>query len=200
MSLPDGEATASESAVWIAGAFCSSTASGVALAGIHVRDAKAATENDLAYANFGLATSYLVADFYSRSLEAAKLEASTRPALRRGRAAATLHARELTALLTGAGDTPATAEDFTFEWPVPTFATAASIRRTGTAVLRASLGAYQQAAATLTEPTYRVLFASLSASVAQQVGTFTTAGAPAEPFPLALDLETASAALEAFLG
>ena len=53
---------------------------------------------------------------------------------------------------------------------------------------------------TLTEPTYRVLFASLSASVAQQVGTFTTAGAPAEPFPLALDLEAASAALEAFLG
>lgn len=99
--------------------FLLATASGVVVAGIQVRDAKAATENDLAYANFGLATSYLVADFYTRSLEAGKLETSTRPALRRGRAAATLHAREFMALLTGAGDTPATAEDFTFEWPGP---------------------------------------------------------------------------------
>jgi len=97
--------------------FLLATAAGVALAGVHVRDARAATETDLAYANFGLATSYLVADFYTRSLAAGKLEATLRPALRRGGSAARLHARELTVLLTGAGDTPATPEDFTSNGP-----------------------------------------------------------------------------------
>ena len=66
-------------------------------------------------------------------------------------------------------------------------------------MLKAALAAYQRAAAMVTEPTYRVLFASLVASVAQQIGGL-DAGTGAEPFPVALDLEAASAALEPYLG
>jgi len=175
------------------------SATGLALAGLEARPAGAATESDLAFANFGLATCYLVADFYARALEAPRVDPEQRRALRAGRAAASGHAAALTELLTGAGDTPAAPEDFAFEWPATTFASAASIRRIGVAVLKAALAAYQRAATTVTEPTYRVLFASLVASVAQQIGGL-DAGTGAEPFPVALDLEAASAALEPYLG
>ena len=56
---------------------------------------------------------------------------------------------------------------------------------TGTAVLRALLGAYQTAAASVSTPAYRVLYASLAASVSQQLATLAArAGQNAiEPFP-----------------
>ena len=173
-----------------------------AVASPWVSVADAATDDDLAYANFGLASSYLLADFYGRALEAGRLGTAARRPLRAGRAASNQHARALTALLAGAGDSPAAAEDFAFEWPQGTFTTAGSTREAGLAVLRATSGAYQRATATSTEPTYRVLFASLAASLAEQAGALTApvGGAPVVPFPAALDLEAASAALEGYLG
>ena len=82
-------------------------------------------------------------------------------------------------------------------WPATTFTTAARIRSTGLGVLRPVRAAYQQAAATVTEPSYRVLFASLAASYGEQVGHFSGS---VESFPTPMDLETASAALEDYLG
>jgi hypothetical protein len=69
-------------------------------------------------------------------------------------------------------------------------------------VLRALLGAYQTAAATVTEPSHRILYVSLTASVGQQLAELAALqGARAvEPFPVATDLETASDALESYLG
>ena len=51
-------------------------------------------------------------------------------------------------------------------------------------------------------PAYRVLYASLAASVSQQLATLAArAGQNAiEPFPTAMDLEAASDALDAYLG
>ena len=93
-------------------------------------------------------------------------------------------------------------EDFAFEWPASTFRTKESCVKTGGSVLASLLGAYQSAAATVVEPSYRVLYASLAASVGQQVGALASLAprAAAEPFPVALDLEAATLALEAYLG
>jgi hypothetical protein len=173
---------------------------GLALGPVGAPTAAAATDDDLAYANFGLAASFLLAEYYTRVLRAGRLGPAARPALRRGRSASVLHARALTDVLTGAGDTPATAEDFEFAWPAAALATAAVTRRTGLTVLDVVRGAYQTASATLSESSYRVLFASLAASVAMQAGALGSPGAAVEPFPGALDLEAASAALEAYLG
>ena len=54
----------------------------------------------------------------------------------------------------------------------------------------------------MTEASYRVLYASLAASVGQQIGALATLAQPVsvEPFPVALDLEAASNALERYLG
>ena len=97
--------------------FLLTTATGLVAAGTGVQLASAATDDDLAVANFGLASSYLAADFYAKALPSGKLGPEARDWLRAGRAAALGHARELTTLLTGAGDTPAAAEDFEFVWP-----------------------------------------------------------------------------------
>jgi Ferritin-like domain len=121
-----------------------------------VQLASAAADDDLPVANFGLASSYLAADFYAKALASGKLGPEARGWLTAGRAAAAGHARELTTLLTGAGDTPAAAEDFEFAWSANTFTSAARIRSTGLGVLRPVRAAYQQAAATVSEPTHRV--------------------------------------------
>ena len=81
------------------------------------------------------------------------------------------------------------------------FASAAGTRTTGLAILRAMLGAYQSAVVTVTEPSYRVLYASLIASIAQQIGALRLRAVKAPSrFPVALELEAASAALEGYLG
>jgi hypothetical protein len=176
-------------------------AGGVALATVRVRSAPAATDDELAYANFGLAAAFLAADYYARALEAGRLGADVRRTLRTGRSASLAQAHALGDLITGAGDTPAAAEDFEFAWPSGAFATAASTRRTGVAVLRPTLGAYQRAVASVVMPSYRVLYASLTASLGQQLGALAgPVGETVEPFPPAMDLETASAALESYLG
>ena len=171
------------------------------LATVRADPARAATDEDLAYANFGLAAAYLAADYYSRALHGGKLGRDGVRTLHAGRGASLAHARALSELITGAGDTPATAEDFEFAWPAKVFATASSTRKTGLDVLRPTLGAYQSAAAIVAIPAYRILYASLGASLGQQIGALAgPIGDPAEPFPPALDLETASAALEGYLG
>jgi len=170
--------------------------------GLRLGSAAAATEDDLAFANFGAATEFLVKDFYSKALEAQVLSGAKASALKRGRACAAQHAEALSELLVGAGDVAPLEEDFEFAWPARTFKSEKEALSTGVGVLRALLGAYQTAAATVTEPTHRVLYASLTASTGQQLAELATLrGARAvEPFPRATDLETASDALESYLG
>jgi hypothetical protein len=164
--------------------------------------AGAATDDELAYANFGASVEHLVKDFYTRALDAEVLEPPANSVLRRGRSAAAQHARALSQLLVGAGDAAPVEEDFAFEWPEATFRTKQSIVTTGLGVLKPLLGAYQSASAAVVEPSYRVLYASLAASLGEQIGALAWV-APrvgTEPFPVAMDLETATAALDRYLG
>jgi hypothetical protein len=171
----------------------------VAVAGPWVAAPAAASDDELAYANLGVSAELLLVDFTTRGLDAKQLDAAGDAALRRSRIAARQHAAALSALLVGAGQTAPDPADFEFAWPEGSFATAASTRAAGLTVLRALLGAYQTAAATVVEPTYRVLYASLVASVAQQIGAL-GGRAGIEQFPVAVDLEAASTALEEMLG
>jgi len=164
-----------------------------------LESAAAATEDDLAFANFGAATELLVEDFYARALQAELLAHPRIVVLKRGRVAATRHAKALSELLASAGDVPPDPEDFEFDWSSRTFRSEKAMVVTGVGVLRALRGVYQTAAATASEPTFRVLYVSLAASVSQQIVGLGGAGS-AEPFPVALDIETASYAIERYLG
>jgi hypothetical protein len=176
--------------------------SAAALSGPWAGAAGAATEDDLAFANFGVSAELLLKDFYARALASRQFDGARENVLRQGRAASTWHARALSGLLVGAGDTAPLAEDFEFVWPRNAFASPQATVRTGLTVLRALLGAYQTAAASGSVLDYRILYASLGASLGQQIGALSAlvAHAAAEPFPVATDLETASARLEAMLG
>lgn len=164
--------------------------------------AAAATDDDLAYANFGASVEFLLKDFYARALDAKVVSARAERVLRTGRSAAAQHASALSDLLVGAGDVAPVEEDFAFEWPAGTFRTPQALVTTGIGVLAALRGAYQNAVASVTEPSYRVLYASLVASVGQQLGELATLSSRpgVEPFPVGMDLETASSALEKYLG
>ena len=164
--------------------------------------AAAATEDDLAFANFGASTEFLVKYFYSKALRTTRFTGTEVNALKRGKSCAAQHAKALSELLVGAGDVAPLEEDFEFEWPAKTFTSKKDALATGVGVLRALLAAYQTAAATVSEPSHRVLYASLTASVGQQLAELAALqGARAvEPFPVATDLETASDALESYLG
>jgi Ferritin-like domain len=181
------------------------TALGAGLAGASspwLGAAGAATEDDLAFANFGASTEFLVKDFYSKALDAKLASGAKASTLKRGKSCAAQHAKALSDLLVGAGDVAPLEEDFDFEWPARTFKNERSAVTTGVGVLHALLGAYQTAAATVSEQTHRVLYASLTASVGQQIIALAAFEGPrgVEPFPVATDLETASDAVESYLG
>jgi len=177
-------------------------AGGAALAALPVRPASAATDEELAYANFAVSGELLLADLYEQAIAARVVDGPGQAVLRAGRRAAIQHAKALSDLLTGAGQDAPTAEDFDFQWPAKAFASPASIASTAGIVLRTLLGVYQTAVVAVSEPTYRVLYASLAASAGQQLGVLTTLAARnvVEPFPAALDLESASGTLEPYLG
>jgi hypothetical protein len=177
-------------------------AGGAALAALPVRPALAATDDELAYANFAVSGELLLADLYGSAIAANALTGPGRAALRNGRSAAIRHASALSGLLNGAGQAAPTAQDFDFQWPARAFATPAAIASTGRIVLRTMLGLYQTAVVAVSEPSYRILYASLAASAGQQLGALAALAASVvvEPFPAALDVERASAALEPYLG
>ena len=164
--------------------------------------AGAAIDDELAFANFGISGEFLLKQFYSNAIEAKTFSQAQANVLKRGRSTAFQHAKALGDLLTGTGDVAPVEEDFEFVWPKNAFSSPSAIVATGLAVLRPLLGSYQTAVASVSEPEDRVLYASLAASLGQQIGALgqLSARPEAEPFPIALDLETASAELEAYLG
>ncbi|HXQ86575.1 MAG TPA: ferritin-like domain-containing protein, partial [Gaiella sp.] len=152
-------------------------AGGAALAALPVRPASAATDEELAYANFAVSSELLLADLYQRALAAKVVAGPGQVELRAGRRAAIQHAGALSGLLTGAGQEAPTTQDFDFRWPEKAFDSAGAIAGTARVVLRALLGAYQTAIVTVSEPSYRILYTSLAASAGQQVGVLSALAA-----------------------
>jgi hypothetical protein len=105
--------------------------------------------------------------------------------------------------LTGAGQTAPVPEDFEFAWPEETYASGKAAAAAGTTIVQALRGAYLTASATSPTQSFRVLYASLAASCGEQCSLLASAQgglAIGNSFPAALDLETASAAVEGYLG
>ena len=165
--------------------------------------AQTATDDELAYANFGQATEFLLKDFYAKATAAKLARGSVTHSLARGAFNADEHARALGKLLTDAGQAAAVEDDFQFAWPQGTFASAAAAAKTGLKITQALLGTYISAATTVSIPSYRALYASMAANLAQQVGALSALGggrAVGVSFPPAVAVETASDAIEAYLG
>ena len=165
-------------------------------------EALSAADEELAYANFGIAAEFLLQDFYAGVTDAKLFGGEAQHNMTAGGRSASEHAAALGQLLSDAGQAPALAEDFEFAWPEGTFvskeATAAGLE-----VARTLLGLYLTAATAVLVPSYRVLFTSMAANLAQQVAALSEAQGgriTGVSFPAAIDLEAASDALEPLLG
>src|ERR1700674_2867081 len=90
--------------------------------------ADAPPDADLAWGRLLIATELLADDFYTRSIGTG---GATQATLHEARADERAHYAALAAILSAAGQTPATADDIDFSYPTGGFATAVSIRRLG---------------------------------------------------------------------
>jgi len=166
-------------------------------------EALSATDEELAYANFGIAAEFLLQDFYAKVTDAKLFGAEAQHNMTAGGRSASEHAAALRQLLTDAGQTPALVEDFEFAWPEGTFDSKNATAAAGLGVARTLLGLYLTAATAVSVPSYRVLFTSMAANLAQQAAALSqTLGGRiiGVSFPAAIDLEAASDALEPLLG
>lgn len=173
------------------------------LAGPAGLSALAATDDELTYANFGLATEFLLKDYYAESAAAKVFTGASARELARGGLNANEHAAALSKLLADAGQPGAVEEDFEFAWPEGTFASRKSASAAGLQITRPLLGVYLTAASAVSIASYRTLFASMAANLAQQVGALSQSSggrAVGVSFPPATDVQTASDAIEAYLG
>jgi hypothetical protein len=165
--------------------------------------AATATDDELAFASFGQAAELLLADFYARTAAARIVTGAAGADLAHGSLSATEHAAALAKLLTDVGQAAAVAEDFEFAWPDGTFASRRAAGRTGLAIARPLLGVYVGAAIGVSIVSYRTLFTTMAANVAQQVAALSRLSGGRMvgiSFPPALDIESASDAIEAYLG
>ncbi len=181
------------------------TAGGLALstAGAFPRVASAATDDELAFANFGAASELLLKDYYAQVRAAKLYKGSLAGAFTRSGFAAGEHVVALSNLLVDSGQSAPLAEDFEFAWPAATFKTRKAAATAGLTIVDALLGAYLTASATSPTQSVRVLFSSLAASLGEQRSMLLLARgrtAIGNSFPAAVDLETASAAVERYLG
>ena len=174
------------------------------VAGAHPLSALAAPSDDeLAYANFGQAAELLLQDFYAQAGAAKLVAGAAGRELARGGFSAGEHAAALAKLLTDAGQTAAVAEDFEFAWPDGTFASKKS-RGGGRPQDHAPAPRrLPRRCGGVSIASYRTLFASMAANVAQQVAALSQLSGGRMvgiSFPPAVDVETASDAIEAYLG
>jgi rubrerythrin len=133
--------------------------------------AAAPPDADLAYLRLLIAAELLGIDFQTHALASRKLRKDGAAALfRRMRADETAHYTKLAAILTAAGQTPATSADIDFTYPKGSFRSEGSILKLATRLERLMVGAYLGAVENVETPDLRLSIGQIAANEAQHVG------------------------------
>jgi hypothetical protein len=127
---------------------------------------------DLAQARLLVAMELLLADFYGRALKAKRFGAPGEDALERALFNETEHLASVSGILTGAGQTAATAGDIDFSYPAKAFDSRGGIARLALELERLALGAYLGAIATVQAQALKLPLAQIAACEAQHVSVF----------------------------
>lgn len=159
------------------GALLASAAGFGALAPAALADAP--PDGDLAYLRLLIAAELLALDFYGQALETGDLRRPYPALARQIRAAEHEHYTLLAALLTAAGQTPATAGDIDFAYPAGTFASRRSLLGFANELESVLVGAYVDALEHVQMPGYRETMARILVSETQHHGALAAlAGKP----------------------
>ena len=158
-------------------------------------------DGDLAYLRLLIATELLEVDFASRALAAGKLGSESTATFKELLADDQAHSTGLASLLTGAGQTPATADDITFIYPRGSFDSEAAILKLADTLEDLSLGAYLGAVQNVQTPRFRLPIGQIGANEAQHVSALAQlSGRPliGPAFAPSLQMDSVSAALDTY--
>jgi hypothetical protein len=129
----------------------------------------APSDADLANLRLVIATELLKIDFATQALGGGKASSATTALLKQAKADDTAHYNGLASLFTGAGQTPATADDIDFAYPAKSFDSDASIVQLAWTLTTLALGAYNGVLATTNAPLFKTAFGQIGSNEAQQV-------------------------------
>ena len=186
------------------GAGAAAVLAGSALGGVLPSTAAAAdtpSDADLAYARLLVGVELLAIDFYSNAIDSKQLTGAAQGNLRRAREDEKRHYASLAAILDGAGQTPATAEDIDFTYPRRSFSSRRSIARLGSKLEALFLGAYLGAVDGYEAASLKQLAARAAASEAQHLSVLAGAAGGSRfgaAFPRPLTIDRVSDALDAY--
>jgi hypothetical protein len=158
-------------------------------------------DSDLAYLRLLVAVELLGADFYGNATKAEPYGAAGSKALARALFNEGEHYTSLAAVLTSAGQTPATADDIDFTYPSGSFDSTASVTKLAVELETVFLGAYLGAVDGVQSASLKLPLARIAANQAQHLTAFSEllGRAPFDlSFPAALSIGDASDALDAF--
>ncbi len=163
--------------------------------------AAAPPDADLAYLRLLIAAELLTVDFQTQALAAKKLSTSSSALVKRMLADENAHYTGLATLLTGAGQTPATADDINFSYPKGTFDSHGAIARLAASLEDLVLGAYLGAVENVQTPQLRLPIGQIAGNEAQHVSAL-SASVGRSPighaFAPALQIDAVSSALDAY--
>ena len=139
-----------------------------------------------------MAVELLAIDFYENAIASKRFTGPALANLRHARADEGKHYDSVAAILTDAGQTPATAADIDFSYPRRSFASRRAIARLGSRLESLFLGAYLGAVEGFDADDYRQLAARAAASEAQHLSVLSAAAGgsrfgAALPRPLTID-------------
>ena len=163
--------------------------------------AAGAPDADLSYLRVLVAAELLKADFSSAALRSGKLGLRSAAVIERVRVDDGAHYAGLAALLSGAGQTPATADDIDFAYPKGSFASQRSILGLGWKLGTLTLGAYLGAVENVLTAYLRLPLGQIAANEAQQLSALAAlVGSPVigGPFAGSLPIELVSSALDEY--
>ena len=159
------------------------------------------TDGDLAYLRLLIAAELLALDFQTQALGGGKLHHAARTLLRRLRSDEQAHYTKLAAVLTAAGQTPATSADIDFSYPKGTFRSSASIMKLAARFERLMLGAYVGAVENVETADVRLSLGQIAANEAQHAGALAAlhgGSVVGKAFAPALSIDQVSDALDEY--
>jgi ferritin-like protein len=159
------------------------------------------TDGDLAYARLLVGAELLASDFYAKAIASKQVGGDALKYLKRAMFNEQEHYQAMAGILTGAGQTAASAADFDFSYPKGSFASKLSLAKLGVALETVFLGAYLGAVDGLLSTGFKQPVARIAASEADHLSVFTrlSGGNPVgTSFPDALSIDEASNALDAY--
>lgn len=161
------------------------------------------SDSDLAWARVAVAGELLAIAFYKQLLKAKLVQGTNEQKAIKGALFNEIeHHGAVSEILTGAGQVPALPEDFDYTFPKNAFKTLGAAAKLGLTLETAFLGIYLGGVDRLESSGLKTTFARIGASEAEHLAVFSTVflRKPAGlSFPVPLDIDAASAALDNYV-